>query len=187
MNVTGSTRCVLPEGSTHHALLRCLAFIAMRLRVSHDWRLPYIGLFSLRLVPRILRRILDFVSSFKPPQLGLLLPLNARAIFRLCSVVRLGIFFLATLSLNVNPFFKLSAFSLIYSILEFCSKSSLGFGTCSGFLTSQISLLCLKRKYLTYNTFIQQCQVMFAIDIFKFNICRHKFTEGFKYIFNIQR
>ena len=176
MKVSGSTKCVLPLGSTHHFRLLCLAFIAMRLRVSHDWRLPYIGLFSLRLVPRILRRILAFVSSFKPPQLGLLLPLNARAIFRLCSGVKAGIFFLLTLSRNVNPFFKLSAFSLIYSILEFCSKSSLGFGTCSGSLTSQISLLCLKRKYLTYNTFIQQCQVVFAVNIFKFNIYRHKIT-----------
>ena len=176
MNVTGSTRCVLPDGSTHHALLRCLALIAIRLRVSHDWRLPYIGLFSLRLVPLILRRILAFVSSFKPPQFGLLLPLNARAIFRLCSGVKAGIFFLLTLSRNVNPFFKLSAFSLIYSILEFCSKSSLGFGTCSRSLTSQISLLCLKRKYLTYNTFIQQGQVMFSINILIFNIHWRKIT-----------
>ena len=187
MKVSGSTKCVLPLGSTHHFRLLCLAFIAMRLRVSHDWRLPYIGLFSLRLVPRILRRILAFVSSFKPPQLGLLLPLNARAIFRLCSVVRFGIFFLATLSLNVKPFFKLSAFSLIYSILEFCSKSSLGFGTCSGSLTNQISLLCLKRKYLTYNTFIQQCQVMFPIDIFVLHIHRRKIAKSYKYIVNIQR
>ena len=155
MNVTGSTRCVLPLGSTHHALLLCRALIAMRLRVSHVWRLPYIGLFSFRLVPRILRRILAFVSSFKPPQLGLLLPLNARAIFRLCSVVNVGDFFLATLSLNVNPFPKLFTFSLINSILEFWSNSSLGLGTIFGSFTSQISLLCLKRKYLTYNTFIQ--------------------------------
>ncbi len=150
MNVTGSTRCVLPDGSTHHALLRCLALIAIRLRVSHVWRLPYIGLFSFLLVPRILRRILAFVSSFKPPQLGLLLPLNARAIFRLCSVVKAGIFFLLTLSRNVKPFPKEFTLSLIYSILEFWSRSSLGLGTCSGFLTNQISLLCLKRKYLTY-------------------------------------